>query len=136
MHLCVRADASTQIGMGHIMRCFALADELRIRGVEVSFVCREHAGHLIELIEQEEYPVERLHNPDMEYGATFEDIACAAWLGISWEQDAAETIAALGKAEPDWLIIDHYSIDSRWEDELRSHAGRIMVIDDLADRPH
>ena len=136
MRLCVRADASAQIGTGHIMRCIALADELRIQGAEVSFVCREHAGHLIQLIEQKGYPVERLQNPDKEYSATSEDIAHAAWLGVSWEQDAAETIAALGKARPDWLIIDNYSIDSRWEDELRPHADKTMVIDDLADRLH
>jgi UDP-2,4-diacetamido-2,4,6-trideoxy-beta-L-altropyranose hydrolase len=33
-------------------------------------------------------------------------------------------------------VVDHYGIDHRWETELRESVGRIMVIDDLADRPH
>lgn len=136
MTIIFRADASRQIGSGHVMRCLTLADELKLRGVEVMFVCREHTGHLVSLIEGKGYQVVRLRQPDAEYVTVPEDVAHAKWLGVSWQQDAAETIAALGGAHPQWLIIDHYAIDRRWEGKLRSHADKIMVIDDLADRPH
>jgi len=36
----------------------------------------------------------------------------------------------------DWLVVDHYALDHRWEAQLRKWAKRIMVIDDLADRMH
>ena len=36
----------------------------------------------------------------------------------------------------DWLVIDHYALDSRWHSVMRGHTGRIAVIDDLADRLH
>ena len=36
----------------------------------------------------------------------------------------------------DWLIIDHYGIDYKWQQKLRSHSKKIMVIDDLANRKH
>ena len=54
------------------------------------------------------------------------------------DEDAAQTLAALSQAneELEWLIVDHYGIDERWERPLRSVARRIMVIDDLADRAH
>ena len=42
----IRADSSVQIGTGHVMRCLTLADELRGRGVEAVFVCREFDGNL------------------------------------------------------------------------------------------
>jgi UDP-2,4-diacetamido-2,4,6-trideoxy-beta-L-altropyranose hydrolase len=38
--------------------------------------------------------------------------------------------------KPDWLIVDHYGLDARWEAAMRPLANRILVIDDLADRPH
>jgi UDP-2,4-diacetamido-2,4,6-trideoxy-beta-L-altropyranose hydrolase len=58
------------------------------------------------------------------------------WLGVDWRADAQQTIAALGNARPDWLIVDHYALDARWERELRNSCRRLMVIDDLADRSH
>ncbi len=44
------------------------------------------------------------------------------------------TDAAPEKA--DWLIVDHYQLDAEWEASNRGWADRILVIDDLADRPH
>jgi UDP-2,4-diacetamido-2,4,6-trideoxy-beta-L-altropyranose hydrolase len=52
-----------------------------------------------------------------------------------WRTDAEATFAAL--SEPlDWLIVDHYALDARWERAVRAAAVKIMVVDDLADRPH
>lgn len=136
MTILFRTDASIAMGSGHVMRCLTLADELRKRGAEVMFMCREHTGHLISLIEGKGYQVVRLQQPESEYVTAPEDVSHAAWLGVSWQQDAADTINALADAHPQWLIIDHYAIDYRWEQKLRSHVGKIMVVDDLADRPH
>jgi UDP-2,4-diacetamido-2,4,6-trideoxy-beta-L-altropyranose hydrolase len=61
------------------------------------------------------------------------------WLyGKSWQADAAEclTLARADANRVDWLIVDHYGVDSRWEAQMRPHVGRIAVIDDLANRFH
>ena len=42
----------------------------------------------------------------------------------------------LKNTQPDWLIVDHYSLDKRWELKLKSKVRFIMVIDDLVDRDH
>ena len=60
----------------------------------------------------------------------------AHWLGVDWKTDAAQTRQALGNEPVDWLIVDHYALDFRWESALRSFCKRMMVIDDLADRNH
>ena len=36
----------------------------------------------------------------------------------------------------DWLIVDHYALDAHWERAVRPGLRKILVIDDLADRPH
>jgi UDP-2,4-diacetamido-2,4,6-trideoxy-beta-L-altropyranose hydrolase len=57
-------------------------------------------------------------------------------LGTSQEQDVSETLNAIQEIHPDWLIADHYSLGQIWETKLRPHVRKIMVIDDLANRPH
>lgn len=117
------------------MRCMTLAEQLKGRGAQIVFICREHPGHIMGVIEGRGYRVLRLPAGEA-FTASQGDVAHAAWLGADWEQDAQETAAVLEDAEPTWLVIDHYAIDRRWEERLRSRVGRIMAIDDLADRPH
>jgi UDP-2,4-diacetamido-2,4,6-trideoxy-beta-L-altropyranose hydrolase len=130
-----RADASLQIGTGHIMRCLTLADALREKGAQCTFVCRPHAGHLLDLVAQRGHKVLALGEPQANFNPPA-DPAHAIWLGTSWAEDAEETKRALGERMVDWLVVDHYALDACWEEALRPQAKRIMVIDDLADRPH
>jgi UDP-2,4-diacetamido-2,4,6-trideoxy-beta-L-altropyranose hydrolase len=135
MKVAFRADASTRIGTGHIMRCLALADALAARGATCLFVCRTHTGHLHDLI------VERGHRVTMLDAAPADprypsSLAHADWTGTDWHTDAHQTRAALAAFEPDWLVLDHYGLDARWEDVQREVAAHLLVIDDLADRPH
>jgi UDP-2,4-diacetamido-2,4,6-trideoxy-beta-L-altropyranose hydrolase len=56
----IRVDASRQIGTGHVMRCLTLATAMREAGVTVEFICREHDGHLCDLLVQRGFAVRRL----------------------------------------------------------------------------
>jgi UDP-2,4-diacetamido-2,4,6-trideoxy-beta-L-altropyranose hydrolase len=60
----------------------------------------------------------------------------AAWLGCHWQTDAQQTGNVLATLKPDWLVVDHYALDRQWEMALKPHYGKLMVIDDLADRDH
>ena len=137
MNVVIRTDASVQIGSGHVMRCLTLADALRKRGVEVIFICREHVGNLCGLVEEKGYRVNRL-SPQKEQCSGLGWNLHASWLRVSLEQDARETIEAFPVHEKscDWLIVDHYALDRKWETLLRPLVKKIMVIDDLADRDH
>jgi len=63
-------------------------------------------------------------------------LAHADWLESDWQVDAQQTVEALEEVVVDWLVVDHYALDRRWEARLRLNANKIMVIDDLADRAH
>lgn len=135
MHIAFRTDASLHIGTGHVMRCLTLADALRERGVQSTFICRPHPGHLLDLIQQRGHKAKALAQADNSYTAPA-DPCHASWLGTDWASDAEQMHQALDYQVVDWLVVDHYALDRRWEKTMRPHTRRIMAIDDLADRPH
>jgi UDP-2,4-diacetamido-2,4,6-trideoxy-beta-L-altropyranose hydrolase len=121
----IRADASNVIGSGHVMRCLTLAEGLRARGAAVAFVSRDLEGHLNALIAGRGFAVHVLPR----------DPACPSGMPATCARDAREC-AALVTGHVDWIITDHYGLDFRWHDAMRPVAGRIMAIDDLANRRH
>lgn len=130
-----RVDSSNFIGSGHLMRCLTLAEELKEKNYKIYFICRELPGNMIDLIENKGYRVKKLSRiRDIDYQPVDGDYA--TWLGVSWEEDARETIEVIKGENPNWLIIDHYALDIRWEREIRPYVQKIMVIDDLANRYH
>ncbi|WP_133511732.1 UDP-2,4-diacetamido-2,4,6-trideoxy-beta-L-altropyranose hydrolase [Candidatus Thiosymbion oneisti] len=141
MRIAFRTDSSLQIGTGHLMRCLTLADGLVRRGHTVLFICRELAGNVNALVCERGHRLALLPAPPASGVVTAQENAPAhaAWLGVSQDTDTEQTVAALDRAgvdKLDWLVVDHYALDTRWEAHLRSRCIRLMVIDDLADRPH
>lgn len=132
MNVVFRVDASNLMGTGHVMRCRTLASALQLRGAHIRFITRKHPGHLAEVMALDGFQVEVLPDPD---GGGCET-GYAGWLGVSQEEDALQTIVALKGLACDLLVVDHYALDSVWESLLRPHGLKIMVIDDLANRPH
>lgn len=135
MNVFIRVDASIEIGTGHVMRCLTLAGKLREQGADVHFICREHNGHLCDLIQGKGYDVLQLPAPQansLEPNASQH----AHWLGVPLRVDADQTKDLLTNCTVDLLIVDHYAINAEWEGILRHLAKKIMVIDDLADRKH
>lgn len=136
MKFVIRADASLIIGSGHIMRCLTLAELLKQQGHEVTFICRDHDGHLADFIKQKGFDIRLLakseHN-DFAKGHAHSD-----WLGVSETDDFAECQPIFQQLQPDWLIIDHYAIGQGWERLAKNLLPnvKILAIDDLADRLH
>ena len=123
------------------MRCLTLADALREQGAACTFVCREFPGNLIDVIRQRNYLVHPLLlvASEAEQSAEADEdapLTSAAWLGATRREDARQTMTALGDTPFDWLVVDHYGIDARWERSLRPLCRRLMVIDDINDREH
>lgn len=115
-----RTDASINIGTGHIMRCLTLANLLKGKGMNVSFICAETKGNLIDYIRNEGYGI----FPIPERANLLED--------------ARDTIELMKDRNVDLLIVDHYGIDFHWEALVKKsfESLKVMVIDDLANRMH
>lgn len=125
MKVLVRADASVDVGSGHLMRCLTLADQLRDEGAEVAFACRELPGAMFDLLRTLGYQFAKL--PLAEVGKDPQQF------------DAEQSIQAAEQFFPDgtdWVVVDHYELDAEWERMLRPHVCKLIVIDDLANRSH
>jgi UDP-2,4-diacetamido-2,4,6-trideoxy-beta-L-altropyranose hydrolase len=144
MKVAFRTDASLQIGTGHVMRCLTLADALAAKGAECQFICRSHEGNLTDLICSKGYVVHALpiiYDIDEDLivrslNQLAADSVHSNWLGATQEQDVNACASILTRYRPDWLVVDHYALDAWWERALVPHYRKLMVIDDLADRPH
>lgn len=138
MKFVFRVDASIEMGTGHVMRCLTLADTVTLQGAKCYFICREHRGNLINLIQQREHEVYTLPLDRMpvQRNNISEDLKHSSWLGTTQEEDAVLSAPIIKSIQPDWVVIDHYALDSRWEKMAINHCKKIMVIDDLADRKH
>ncbi|MAM00318.1 MAG: UDP-2,4-diacetamido-2,4,6-trideoxy-beta-L-altropyranose hydrolase [Alteromonadaceae bacterium] len=110
MQVLVRADASLDLGTGHIMRCLTLVEALEAKAL---FVCTRRGGHLGGLVAARGHRVHLLE------------------AGLSQAQDAAQTAALIGDAR--LVIVDHYMLDATWEGAM---PAPVIVIDDLANRNH
>lgn len=125
MNVTFRVDSSSKIGLGHIMRCMALADELKQKGSRITFICRSLEGNIIESIQ---HKVVVLPNNNFQ-----SDENSLRYLDLFQKQDATETISSL-PLNTDFLVVDSYLLNMEWHQELRNYTKKIMVIDDLADR--
>lgn len=138
MKVAFRVDANVEIGLGHLMRCLALANRLAAAGACCHFlghgdVVREgvtadrHVFHSLPYI-----PADELAEANAEGALDY-----AHWLPSGWRADALACIDVLSNiGRVDWLVVDHYALDRRWEEMLATATDRLMVIDDLADRDH
>lgn len=134
MNIAFRVDASSQIGTGHFMRCLTLADELKKRRAYIRFISRALPEYLQDMLAAKGHEVMLLQSRT---GETSNDgLLHSHWLGTSQHADAQATIRALAGQFWDWLVVDHYALDVRWEAKLRQTAKNILIIDDLADRDH
>jgi UDP-2,4-diacetamido-2,4,6-trideoxy-beta-L-altropyranose hydrolase len=137
MRVAFRVDASSRIGLGHLVRCLALARAVRSLGADVLVLMRRHDVDVSARIAEADCALRWLAPPgsnDVDAVAVKEPVH-ASWAGVPWYIDAAESAREVSAWNASWVVIDHYSFDARWHRHIRGEAGvRIAAIDDLADR--
>ncbi|MDC0587006.1 UDP-2,4-diacetamido-2,4,6-trideoxy-beta-L-altropyranose hydrolase [Gammaproteobacteria bacterium] len=140
MKFTFRVDASIKIGSGHLMRCLALASFLRRKGHETFFISRDHVGNMESYLLQKKFKTFLLSSEiGIKMDKARKEITHPEhyhFLEYDWKEDAKDANKVLEKIQTDWLIVDHYALDYRWETLVKENTKKIFVIDDLADRAH
>ncbi len=135
MHQIVfRTDATFQIGSGHFMRCLTLAKELSLRGSRCTFITRNLPEFLRKALVANGFS--HIELPIHSGLKSADGLMHSSWLGVSQSVDALEVVQVMNNLRSDWLVVDHYSLDYRWEGIISELVKKILVIDDIADRRH
>jgi len=109
--IAVRADGNDRIGMGHIMRCMALAEELQKHTAEIMFFTRSNK-EVIEKIHQKGFQTALIKSS-----------------GLS--QEVKEIEALISRYSINVVITDSYDITEKYLDEIKKNVLLLVTIDDL-----
>ena len=132
----IRADANATIGIGHVMRCLALAEWAKDRGL-TAVLCTKFPHSFLQQ-KLENLGGEYLLIPESDKPSS-KAYAHSAWLKGNEFEDAEQTISAVKKLDlepPLFIVLDHYALAAPWESILSNLTKNIVVIDDLSDRKH
>lgn len=135
MKIAFRTDASIQIGTGHFMRCLAFAEELKKNHeIKILFICQNLPFFLKEMLSSRGIELKLLKTNSIK--GSLDELVHSKWLDNTQANDAQLTLHVLANKSYDWIVVDHYALDKRWESAVRLSCSKLMVLDDLADRHH
>lgn len=110
----IRADASTEIGTGHVMRCLALAQACKQVGHEPLFLLAADAKGIEDRLLIEGMEVVHLSSAP----------------GSS--EDAEETLSIIQKRDAEWITLDGYQFDAAYQETLQKSGVPFLCIDDYS----
>ena len=105
MRIAIRADSSSTIGTGHVMRCLTLSEELLANGHTVAFYTSE-------------IEVTWLRNLISEFD-----------IEMHYVEESSLSIEQFSGFNPDWIVVDSYVIPSSEISKLRSSVRTLAIVD-------
>jgi UDP-2,4-diacetamido-2,4,6-trideoxy-beta-L-altropyranose hydrolase len=108
----IRTDGGAGIGSGHVMRCLALAQGCRERGIEPSFATAVPVPGFETRLQEEDFRWAQIPYPP------------------GSRRDAEETRELSAAARADWVVVDGYHFDALYQQVVKESDGRLLVIDD------
>ena len=116
--LLIRADATPAMGTGHVMRCMALAQAAKARGMAVRLMGHVAVPWVLARLQQESIPFSPLAGPPPAQEAP---------------ADLLGQLAEYGS--PDWVVLDGYHFGPDCQKAVRGAGYKLLVIDDYAHLP-
>ena len=128
-NIAIRADGGPAVGMGHIMRCLAVAEELKVLGCRVYFISRYIQGidqvaamgfEVFELVIEADKTTNNIFSAKFNYGSKEE-----------LEDDIIATRTIIVQQGCDLLLVDKYNLSTEYFVRLKEFVEKVAFIDDL-----
>ncbi|MDV7339017.1 UDP-2,4-diacetamido-2,4,6-trideoxy-beta-L-altropyranose hydrolase [Terasakiella sp. A23] len=107
----IHFEASKTLGLGHAVRCLNLAREYFANGYKINLLISEETANTIKNI-------------------------LPAKINIIAFNPATDDAEAISFSSQAIFIYDNYDLDATFSKQLRPYVGKILAIDDLANRKH
>lgn len=107
----IRADANSEIGSGHVMRCLAIANALRNKHIESVFITAD--DNSVELIKSYGYQIIILHSN---------------WKNL--DEEVQKLVELISQKKIECLLIDSYFISEDYLEKIRL-CTKIIYLDDI-----
>lgn len=114
MRFAFRADGSSTIGLGHIMRCLCLAEALKKEGFNSFFISKNYGETVLTLIRSKGFELEALPAE------------------LSLAEDLCRTLKTVKEKKADAVIVDSYSMDETYLKKMKQPGTYLISIDDKA----
>lgn len=118
MTLLIRADASTRIGTGHVMRCLALAQAWQSGGGHAFFAMSMESPALQARLQSE--GIEVIYLPAQSGSA----------------DDAVQTVDLAQRMGATWVVADGYHFGAEYQRIIKGAGQRLLFIDDNGHADH
>jgi UDP-2,4-diacetamido-2,4,6-trideoxy-beta-L-altropyranose hydrolase len=118
MNIVIRADASAQIGTGHVMRCLALSQRWQVQGGQAIFVLANKS-------------------PSLEARLILEGMEIVYLSGEAGSnQDAQQTIDFCQQFSAQWIILDGYHFGASYQKNIKNFDVSLLFFDDNGHANH
>jgi UDP-2,4-diacetamido-2,4,6-trideoxy-beta-L-altropyranose hydrolase len=114
----LRADASTAMGTGHVMRCFAFAQAWQDAGGRPVFAIADAAPATRDRLIADDMKVVPLE------------------ISAGSEDDAARVIELAERYAADWVVVDGYQFGADYQRQLKAAGLKLLVVDDNGHAGH
>lgn len=124
----IRADATTAMGTGHVMRCIALGQTFKKNGCTVNFLSNCESETLKSRITDEEFVFFNI------FQSTNDKNGLQQTLQILKDQISYQTKDK--DSRMDWVVLDGYHFGPNFQNSIKSAGFRLMVVDDYNHHPY
>ncbi|MBW1804292.1 MAG: UDP-2,4-diacetamido-2,4,6-trideoxy-beta-L-altropyranose hydrolase, partial [Deltaproteobacteria bacterium] len=112
--LIVRADATSKMGAGHIMRCLALAQAFQDREGHVTFILNSNSPVLENRLRLEGIDVVHLSG-EQELGS---------------RRDSNQSVSIAKEKKAEWAVLDGYHFGGDYQKAFKDEGFKVLAIDD------